>query len=460
MPSIIFDDFKGGLDLRRASQSLGPANVQYVLRNAYATSGKTLKKRPCLEKIATLEPGTAGLASAGGLLHTFYESGTVVHADPLFHANKVPHPTLSQLVAKVHFAELFNGYVYTAVEYVDGSCWHHYLDGTVPPRITDVNCPQSKIVKKINQKIYAKKGGDVAYCKTSAPRDWTTALDAGVLSTSLHASGSDDLTALGAYQGDLSVSYADGTQLWHVDPDPTLNALKSTSDNVGTRFPHASATLGSDQIFLAAVGWRSVSLTALTNNLQENDVGSPVDKLRPEIHDNDNPLSIYYPGLGQMWTINGTRAYVYSFGRSTKLSAWSVFDFPITISAAAVLSNQLYVRAGDNVYRIDQTRFNDDGIVPEVSIEMYFQDCKSSGINKQFIGFDTVVSGTPDIAFRFKSDEGAFITEFASLGGDTRPNDLFPMEITATSVAPVWRHQADEAFELTQLQLYYQLLSV
>ena len=457
MPEIAFDQFGGGLD-RRSSQSIAAANILWTLKNAYITTGKKIRKRPCLTKIATLEAGTAGLKGAGGKLNTFYGQGTITHANPLFLANKVAHPTLAVDVAKAHFAEMFNGFLYASVEYTNGDVKHHYLDGTSPTHIADTNCPNSKQVKKLSQKIYAAAGADVRFCATSLPRNWTLALDAGTIAAGINASGSDTVTALGDFKGDLGVFFSDGTQLWDIDSDPSLNALKSTADSVGTIYAKSTQALAGDLIFLAKQGFRSLSLLALTNNLQENDVGSAIEAFRSEISDAADPQSVYYPGLGQLWCINGTRAYVYSFARSVKLSAWSIFDFAVTVDAAAVLSNELYLRSGNNVYKVDPAVFDDDGTIPLVEVEMYYQDNQAPGIEKQFFGFDGVVKGSPDIAFRYDPRDTSLITPFVPITADMRPGDLFPMELCATSVAPVFRHQANEEFQIDQLLLYYEKL--
>jgi len=66
MPSTIaFERFDYGLDLRKGP-STSDANRLRVLRNAYTTEGRTIRKRPGLTKIATLEAGTEGLFAGKG----------------------------------------------------------------------------------------------------------------------------------------------------------------------------------------------------------------------------------------------------------------------------------------------------------------------------------------------------------------------------------------------------------
>lgn len=523
MPRVAFDNFGGGLD-RRNNASMSAANVLYVLNNAYVTTGKKIKKRPCLTRIATLEAGTVGLRAQGGLLNTFYGPGaTITHANSLFKANRVQKaadPALT--VTKAHYGENFNGYLYCCVEYSDGTTKHHYLDdpgawaaatayavgtfrrpiaangfryevtaiagtgtsgGAEPAwpttlgatvidnpganqitwtcrnfEVTDVNCPHSKIIAKLVQKIYAASGENVRFCKTADPRNWTAASDAGFLPTGINASGSSTVTALGDFGGDLAVSFSDSLQIWDVYSDPANNALVTSQGGVGTIYANTGQPLSNDLIYLGAQGFRSISLQVLTNNLQDNDVGSPIDALRSQIADSDNPKSIYYPKLGQYVCVNGTRAYVYSFSRTSKISAWSIFDFPITITDIAVLNNELYMRSGDGVYRMDNAAFSDDGQVPLVEVEMFYQDAKEPGILKQFIGFDGVVVGSPTIAFKYDPRNAALVTPYVSISGDMRPGDLYPMELCATSIAPVFRHQLNEDFQLDFLMCHYEKL--
>jgi hypothetical protein len=89
--TIAFDRFDAGLDVRKGA-SVSDANRLRVLDNAYVTTGRTIRKRPGMRKVAILEPGTKGLRAAGGKLHTFYATGTITHAETLFVANKLAHP--------------------------------------------------------------------------------------------------------------------------------------------------------------------------------------------------------------------------------------------------------------------------------------------------------------------------------------------------------------------------------
>jgi len=525
MPSIVFDDWAGGLDLRR-SVSMSAANVLFLLKNCYITTGKAIKKRPCIIIVTTLEAGTVGLKAAGGKLNTFYGEGAqIIHSNPLFRSNRVPNHITSEAPIKIHYAENFNGFLYVSAGYASAvqPASHHYLDDAtdawepstayafgvfVRPRVpngfryqvnglsgtgtsgasdpawglivgdntidnpganqiswrcqtyvaNNGNCPHSKQVKKIGQKIYAASGSDVRFCATAAPKDWETADDAGFIPSGINAAGSDTVTALGDYRGKLGIFYADSTQLWKVDPDPALNELVSNAENIGTLHYDTPRAFANDLVFLSKMGFRSVTLSVLSDDIQENDIGSPIDKLRSEIADGDEPHSIYFPRLGQLWIVNGSRVYVITYSKSNKITAWSVYDFPVEFSDVTVLDNEVYGRSGNDVYRFDQTIFNDDGEIPLCEVEMFFQDGKLPGHLKMFIGLDTAVIGTSSIAFRYDPRNTNLMTAFVPLSSDTRPDALAPMEISAVAIAPVVRHQLDEDFQLDLLQCYFEKL--
>lgn len=523
MPSITYDRFDVGLDVRKGASSSEPNRLR-VLTNAYITTGKQIQKRPGLVHYEALEAGTIGLRSAGGVLNTFYESGTITHTNPLFVARKVAHPTASQPIRQVHYADMFAGYLYAVAEYNDASVWHHYLDDdgawqaatayplntfrrpTTPngyryevtslagtgtsdateptwpttvgatvtdnaganqlvwtcraTNVVDSNCPQTKPVIKAANKVWAADGEVVRFCAAGDPRDWTTASDAGFIPTGRNQDGSTDALALGQFQRTLVVFFIDGAQAWTVDEDPANNAIFQRIYGVGTQYPKSPASFASDVFFLADTGFRSITVNSQTDNFQDVDVGSPIDALAVPSLSGVDPIALYVPGFGQYWCFIGQTAWVYSFSRSSKLAAWSKYTFPITIDAAAALNNQLYVRSGDDVYVFDEDAEEDDGEPISVTVELPYVDAKQPGVLKQFWGADVVGAGTPSMAWRYEPNDTSKITEAYEYIGDTRSGVLHPVDVAATNIAPVLTHEADEDFRLDALTLYFNPLGV
>lgn len=517
MPALTFDRFEGGLDLRPAA-ALSRANILRVLSNAYVTTGRSIKKRPCASLVATLEAGTVGLKASGTKLRTFYGHGAAItHANSLFLPTRAPHITTGAAPSKIHYCDQFNALPYVVAEYGDGTTRHHYLDdpgvwvtltaygsgifrrpttvngfryevttggttaaaeptwpttigatvvdGTVTWTcrsfaVTDTNCPHTKQVTKRQQKMYAANGSNVNYCKTGDCRDWTAASDAGFLPAGLQATGSDVVTMVGQFQSNLVVGFSDSAQIWTVSSDPSANALTGTVENVGTLYHRSARALSGDLLFLSQSGFRSMSLLSLTNNLQDSDVGNPIDKLvTAEVAESDDPLSVYYPKLGQWWCINGTRVYAYSFSKTAKLTAWSVYDFPWTIDDATVLNQQLYVRTGNDVYKITTEVFKDGSLsIPLVDVQMYFQDAGRPGVLKQFIGMRTTGVGSPTVSYLFAAEDQTLESAAYELDPISVSGQLNPVELCSERIAPHFVHQKDEDFELSMASILYENL--
>lgn len=462
MAQITFDRFDLGIDLRKGA-SVSDANRLRQMKNAYVTTGLATQKRPGLVKVADLEPGTKGLFAAFGKLHTFYGDGTIAHANPLFQANKVVFSGGAQAVAVVPFADVFNGFIYAAVQYAGGQVEHHYLDGSPTTHIADANCPDTRACIKIASKIFAVGAGTgdvVRYSKTGDPRDWTTANDAGFLPTGLNSRGDRSTNALGIYQSKLVALTRDGAQVWTVDPDPTNMKLDTIVENVGTSFPRTVANVAGDLYFLSDYGFRSITTLQLTNNLADVDVGSPIDNLvRPETKvAGVNPKSFYFYGTGQYVCAIGNRLFVYSISRTAKIAAWSQYFLSQTVDAFAELGQELYIRSGDSVYKLDEAASTDDSTQYEVLIELPYMNFKSPGMLKRITGIDVVVDGRCFVSVGFDVRDADAFTPEVKVKGNTRPSGMIPVECCGTEFALRFRNYDNKPFRLDGVTVYYDVL--
>ena len=286
-------------------------------------------------------------------------TGHVVTEQWVFAVTKV-----TTAVSKVHYGDVFNGKLYTAVEYADLTIQHHYLDGSAGSRITDTNCPQTKGVVKVENKIWAVNGDTVRFSATGDPRDWTTASDAGFLPVGLKQRGANNSLALGQYKvNQLVVFFDDGAQLWSVDPDPANHSFTQILPGSSTQYHRGIAHLFQDLYFLSNFGFRSISESALISSQTELDIGSPIDSviqaLLP-ISPTDSPQAVFAPELGQYMAKIGSTIYVFTISQTAKISAWSEYLFPWAIDDIAVLDGTVYLRSGDDVYKMNDT-VNFDG---------------------------------------------------------------------------------------------------
>lgn len=460
--SLLIDKFNFGLDLRKGP-STSDANRLRVLTNAYVTEGGTVRKRPGLQLVATLEAGTTGLFAGRGKLNTFYGgTGTITHANTLFQANNVRSPTSAALaLSEVGYADVFNGFVYVSVKYTSGETRHHYLDGAAPgaTHIVDANCPNTLQVTKIASKIWSigVAGDTVRFSATNLPRDWTAANNAGFLPVGLQQSGATKATALGNYQNRLVTFFADSSQIWQVDVDPAKHLFLQTVD-IGTTLPFAHQNMAGDVFFYSPAGVRTITAQENTTNLIDTDVGSPIDRelTAGNIISLAGAKAQYYRGGGQYWLFAGNKAAVYTFSRSAKVSAWSVYEFPFNLDYMDELDAELYVRSGNNVYKVTQSAKTDNGTIYPVTVELSYLDFKAPGILKQITGMDVVVTGACTIAHRFDPRNTALITDPpVEIVGDTRPSYLIPVELMATNLASVIKNSDDKDFELHQIGFYF-----
>lgn len=448
------------MDLRKGP-AVSDANRLQVLSNGYITTGLAIAKRPGLTKIATLESGTKGLYAANGVLNTFYcGADEITHANTLFKANRLINSNLA--VTKVHYATMYQGYIYVVVTHSDGSIRHHYLDSSTATLIPDSNCPNTVACIKMASKIFAvgKNGDVVRYCKTGDCRDWSASDDAGFLPTGLNAQGDREANALGIYKKSLVVMSADSAQIWAVDPDPNAMGLEDTVANVGSSFPRTVCNVSGDLYFLSDYGFRSITTVAYTDNLADVDIGSPIDTIVREKLKNttDTPQSFYFYGTGQYVTCIGKQLYVYSVSQTAKVKAWSLYVLPEEVDNVAQLGQDMYLRCGDTVYKLDSESYTDDGQQFETRIQIPYMDFKKPGILKHVIGVDVVCEGDCYLSIGWNEDNTDAATNEVLIRGNTRPGGLIPLECMGTEFNFRIRNYDNKAFRLDAITVHFESL--
>ena len=472
MPAITYQEFDGGLD-RRLPINVQQANKLWVLRNAYVTMGKRLKKRPGLVKEATGLTGSYGLESVSGRLKVFVDKGAVF--TPPAAVDKIeldkPASAAGSAMTAVHWAEIFNGYVYAVNEYANGARAHHYVDGGTT-YITDVNCPNTISVTKAVERIFSINGETVRYSAAGAPRDWTTANDAGFLPVGLRQGTKQGCTAVGTFQDKLVVFFSESSQIWSVAVDPASNNFIKRVPGIGIDdAPLSMDEFAQDLCFLSPYGVRSMTVAQNVDRIDDTDIGVPIDQLVvPDIAtsagqpDRVQTFGIWIHELGQYWLVfdGGASSHVwaYSFSRSSKIACWSEYTFPFKFTGIATQAGKVYLRTVDELYSLSATAYIDDIHLIPVEVQMAFQDAKTPGVAKMFTGMDAVFEGSPSVAFKYDPRDQSKETISQSISGDTRPGEFIPVEMVSPAIAPVFRHEADEAFEMDAVTLYYETLGI
>jgi hypothetical protein len=335
--------------------------------------------------------------------------------------------------------------------------------------ITDPNCPQTSGITKAASRIFAPDEENVRYNAVGAARDWTTASDAGFLPAGLQQDTRSDVRACGTFQDSLVVIFQDSAQIWNVATDPAANVINKRLYGIGTEEPLSLASFFSDLVLLSPHGFRSMTVQAQTDRIDDNDVGVPIDPLVQEdiltmgaLADPQKVLGIWIAEFGQYWAVfdMGTysKVWAYTFSRSSKISCWSEYVFPVLIEAITTLSGKVYLRTEDELYEVAADQYTDDDTLIDVEVQMAFQDAKLPGVAKQFYGADMVSEGEVALSFLYDPRDTGKESIPMTVPGDTRAGDLLPVDVVAPAIAPIFRHSADEAMSVDALTLLYNSL--
>lgn len=209
---------------------------------------------------------------------------------------------------------------------------------TVSRRVEDTNCPDSKIVTIAASKVFVGDDDIVRYSATVNPLDYTTANDAGYLPTGLQNYGSNPVSGMGLYRGNLVVFNSEAFQLWQVDEDPASMALIDALP-LGSTQHRSIAPVSNDLFFASSQGVRSIGIAASSTNYQAGDVGMPIDPLvEPMLRLNAaadaSALGLYNPSAGQYWiAFAGFPASALAFsGNLPDGNVGDVIDYSYTVS--------------------------------------------------------------------------------------------------------------------------------
>jgi hypothetical protein len=330
------------------------------------------------------------------------------------------------------------------------------LDGTISwvatdGRITDEKCPQSKIVAIAASKVFAADKDIIAYCATVNPRDWSSANDAGYLPFGLNTYGSNPVSAMDLYRGNLVAFNSEGYQMWQVDPNPVNMALLDAQP-VPCEFHKSTQPVANDLVLLTSLGIRSIGIAGASTNLQAGFFGKAVDPLvKPLIAAAEaagyDPIALTWPAAGQYWLIFGNQAIVLTVnGPTQKDMSWSRYVFPEEITDWCIDGTALFLRAGTIVWEVSaEANEGTDGCADDVGgtpvpfngyMAWHYLDLGPIGIDKELEGLDLVITGSCEVSIGYDQRVGqeALATPAYAIDGDTLPGvGLIPFPMTAPS---------------------------
>jgi len=334
-------------------------------------------------------------------------------------------------------------------------------------RVLDERCPNTKTVAITASKIFSGDSDIIAYSATINPLDWSTPNDAGYIPFGLNTHGSQDVSALGLYRSNLVAFNSKGFQMWQVDEDPANFAiLDAIAVGIPTSANRSLQPVSNDLVFLTETGIRSMGIAGASTNLQAGDFGKQIDPLvKAKLVAGETPLSLYYPGAGQYWLIFGAEAFVLTMNGGKADRSWSRYVFPSDIDDWTILDQDLMLRSGDKIWRLDDAAERDDQVGDPASsgtafvgrIWWPYLDFGRFGGDKQMVGFDLVATGAVTVQFGYNQSDDTQVTDaYVLSAGDTLPGTIVPMPITAPSFQLRLEFTADQsvAWEWSGVILY------
>jgi len=400
MPYVVIEDFKSGLD-RRKAQAASPQGSLQVLTNAHITRGGEIEKRLAFVPTHSV-PGTFGLAGANGQLYVFSSSEVALPSG--IDGQVLSNPS-GAAMTKIVDAEFFEGKIFTLARYADGKTLPFYdavrVEDWAETSGLTVAGKTPTTVLTVKSKVYAAFESTLAFSAISAPRDWGggDGSGEGFITMSNQAAGFETLTALGRYQGYMAVFARRNTQIWYLDSDPIQNAQRQVIPNVGTFAPESVVNFGDiDVIFLSDTGVRSLKARDASNQAGVSDIGTPIDgEIIEYMHSLTEAqkaasCAVMEPIDGRYLCAIGERVYAFSYFPTSKISSWSRYDPGFTVDKWVAMDGALYARSGDTIYTLGGSNGQtyDDC---EVEVELPYIDGRQVATWKKFTGLDLICTG-------------------------------------------------------------------
>ncbi len=468
MPYLAVSDFKGGLDRRREQHQL-PAGTLWQARNMHLTRGGEIEKRYAIVPVFNAA-GTIGLASTLYDLYVFGSGARPATLDPLVKYQQLV--TGGSPVVKIQDWETYGGKVYVVAELADGNIRHFY-DGTmvadwtspapVPPPAFATGEDNRQSVLTLGQKMYAGAQPVLFFSAVGDPTKWSTGTGSGYVDTSNAFGGSENIKALGVYQGKLAVFSRKTIQIWAVDPDPAQNSLIQILPNIGALASGSVVNFGdSDLFFLSDSGVRSLRARDSSNNAATTDIGTPIDPLLALVVRDDVDLAlrakaVVDPRDGRYWLILDDLVYVFTYFPGSKISAWTNYVLPVVCTEVATLDGRVWMRgADDQLYLYGGLDGATYGDTYDVIAELPLLDADRPVTFKQFIGFDISCRGQWSVDFGTLPDNPAARSRVAIVDKPTYAMERIGMEGVGTHAGFLLSHRGPGRAAVAAMIVHFQ----
>lgn len=414
------------------------------LTNAAVNPGGEIEKRKAFIKVATLT-GTYGLAAVGSNIYAFTRNQVLTPpsigiTDATGNILKYQKLPLTNTAVTLADYDVFDGKLYVSVLDPSGTTNAtvnpHYYDGVLTQ-----GAGKGIYVRAYQSKVYCVQGKLVSFSAVGDPSNWTTGTGAGFINISLQEATGEGAQALEVYYDKLVVMSRETTQIWDVDPDPSLNAISQILSSTGTLAPKSVQQYGSgDILYLTSSGIRSLKARDSSNSAAVTDIGSPVDAYVQALRAANGEdyikaaQAILEPIVGRFWMVFPNQILVLSYFPGPKITAWSVYTTPFTINYAVTANDRIFVRSGDDLYLYGGVSGNEYDNT-QVDIELPFLDIKKPAHNKEFLALDATVTGAWSVKAAFNYDQPTAEDTIATVSSSTWNKGRIPMQGYSTHVS-------------------------
>jgi len=300
------------------------------------------------------------------------------------------------------------------------------LDGSAFT-ISGANAGIGTTALTFKNKLYSTLNSLVYFSEIDNPtRFGTNTNGANFINMSNSDSGSETLTALERYQGNLAVFARRSVQVWFVDQDETKNTQLQVLPNTGTISPRAVLSYGNnDTFYLADSGVRSLRARDSSNAAYVFDVGTAIDPMIKEYRLSlgedivSQAVAVMEPEDDRFWLALGTRIFVFSYFPGAKISAWSYYELGFQVTEFARVDSKIYLRSGNTIYLYGGEDGDTYPAPDEAPISVYlpFLDAGKPATVKNLIGVDAALVGVWKISIAVDPDNESRKVEFGTTHG-------------------------------------------
>ena len=490
--SLYFEikDFAAGIDLRK-SPITAPAGTLRILKNAHVTAGGEIEKRTAFVHRGTANPSSFGLISINGLVYTVSQANVLGHiaaggidasGGPIIVGNvalDVTGMAGGSHVTDVTDWDLYGGRLVLSAMGANGHPHFWYQDAGGPNAFvrriqndSGVNPAYARAFRTYKTKIHSVWANTMRFSAAGHPEHWggddpaatpDPLVGAGYVILDQEDSEMQSLQGLEVYYDKLAVFSNKACQLWSISHDSVQNQLLQTLRQCGTIAPQSIRQYGSgDILFLGSDGIRSLKAREQLVSAAVSDIGSPVDPLIRELYATKGvaymgqAIATLQPYTGRYWMVFPDRIFVLSNFPNPKITAWSVYELPFTVTDVCEAGNGgIFLRASDHkIYQYG-------AMTPEiydsspVEVTTPFLGMERPATFKQFKAIDVACTGTWSI---YAALNPGSLTVEDHLGNATGPTFLegqFAMMGHSTHLAMRFRNEAPGPATLASCMIHY-----